>query len=230
MRIHRSRAGMAGGMMATGLATAWALTGCGASASHTSASNTSASNTAASSTGTTQTSGAGQSSARHREPAGFTWFRATPIPRGWHRVSLPDGQAVLSYPGSLHAMTADQGTVSEGLTTKSGTVLVYLNVTPKQGDETLSDWPDFRVGHLLGDTASAAKITGRATGLEFRGGNGSCVLDSYVTKKHANHYREIACFVQGAHTASVLVAAAPAGDWGTYQGLLEEAVSAYAVS
>ena len=220
MRIHRSRAGIAGGMMAAGLATALTLTGCGASASHTSASNT----------GTSQTSGAGQSSARHRDPSGFTWFRARPTPSGWHRASLADGQAVLSYPGSLHALTTDQGTVSEGLTTKSGTVLVYLNVTPKQGNETPSDWPDFRVGHLLDDDASAAKITGRATGLEFRGGNGSCVLDSYISKVHANHYREIACFVQGAHAASVIVAAAPAGDWGTYQGLLEEAVSAYAVS
>ena len=210
MRIHRSRAGIAGGMMAAGLATALTLTGCGASASHTSASNT----------GASQTSG----------PAGFTWFRARPTPSGWHRASLADGQAVLSYPGSLHALTTDQGTVSEGLTTKSGTVLVYLNVTPKQGNETLSDWPDFRVGHLLDDDASAAKITGRGTGLEFRGGNGSCVLDSYISKVHANHYREIACFVQGAHAASVIVAAAPAGDWGTYQGLLEEAVSAYAAS
>jgi hypothetical protein len=210
MRIHRSRAGIAGGMMAAGLATACALTGCGASASNTTASNT----------GASQTSG----------PAGFTWFRARPTPSGWHRVSLGDGKAVLSYPGSLHALTTDQGTVTEGLTTKSGTVLVYLNVTPKQGNETLSDWPDFRVGHLVDDDASAAKITGRGTGLEFRGGNGSCVLDSYITKVHANHYREIACFVQGAHAASVIVAATPAGDWGTYQGLLEEAVSAYAVS
>lgn len=225
MRIHRSRAGIAGGMMAAGLATAWALAGCGASASHSSASHSSASNTSAS-----NTSSAGQPSARHREPAGFTWFRATATPGGWHHVSLPDGQAVLSYPGSLRALTTDRGTVSEGLTAKSGTVLVYLNVTPKQGSETLSDWPDFRVGHLLDDDATAAKITGRATGLEFRGGNGSCVLDSYITKVHANHYREIACFVQGAHAASVIVAAAPAGDWGTYQGLLEEAVSAYAVS
>jgi len=230
MRIHRSRAGIAGGMMAAGLATAWALTGCGAGAGHSSASNTGASNTSASNTGASQTSGAGQPSARHREPAGFTWFRATPTPTGWHHVALPDGQAVLSYPVSLHALTTDRGTVSEGLTAKSGTVLVYLNVTPKQGNETLNDWPDFRVGHLLDDDATAAKITGRATGLEFRGGNGSCVLDSYITKVHANHYREIACFVQGAHAASVIVAAAPAGDWGTYQGLLEDAVSAYAVS
>src|ERR1700730_8776327 len=101
MRIYRSRAGIAGGMMAAGLATAWALTGCGASASHTGASNT----------GASQTSRAGQLAARHRDPAGFTWCRAKPTPGGWHRVSLPDGQAVLSYPGSLHALTSDQGTV-----------------------------------------------------------------------------------------------------------------------
>ena len=215
MRIHRSRAGIAGGMMAAGLATACALTGCGASASHTSASNTSASNT-----GSSQTSG----------PAGFTWFRARPTPSGWHRVSLGDGKAVLSYPGSLHALTADQGTVAEGLTTKSGTVLVYLNVTPRQGDETLRDWPEFRLDHLLEDDASAARMTGQATGLKFRGGLGSCVLDAYTTKVHANYFREIACFVQGARGSSVLVAATPAGDWGTYAGLLEQAVTSYAVS
>jgi hypothetical protein len=214
MRIHRSRAGLAGVMMAASLATAWALTGCGASAGHTRASSTGA---RASSTGASQS-------------AGFTWFRARPAPSGWRRVSLVDGRAVLSYPGSLHAMTTDAGTLTEGLATKSGTVLVYLNVTPKQGNETLSDWPDFRVDHLLDDDASAAKMTGQATGLEFHGGSGSCVLDSYITKVHANHYREIACFVRGAHAASVVVAATPAGDWATYRSLLEEAVSAYAVS
>jgi hypothetical protein len=46
----------------------------------------------------------------------------------------------------------------------------------------------------------------------------------------ANHYREIACFVQGAHGASVLVAATSAADWGSYAGLLEEVVNAYTVS
>jgi hypothetical protein len=105
-----------------------------------------------------------------------------------------------------------------------------LNVTPKQGDETLRNWPGFRVGHLLDDDASAATMTGQATGLRFQGGTGSCVLDSYTTKVHANHYREIACFVQGSRGASVLVAATPAANWGKYAALLEEAVSAYAAN
>lgn len=219
MRIHRSGAAIAGAVTAAGVVAALALAGCG-TASHTSVGGSSAS----------KTSGAGQLSARHRVPAGFAWFHARPAPDGWHRVSLPDGTASLSYPRSLHALTGDKGSVSEGLTTKSGTVLVYLNVTPKQGDETLRDWPHFRIGHLLDDDASAAKMTGQATGLEFRGGLGSCVLDSYTTKVHAREYREIACFVQGSRGASVLVAATAAGDWGTYAGLLEEAVSTYAVS
>ena len=217
MCIHRSRPALTAAATATGVAMAFALTAC--------ASNT---GTSAGQPGSSQASGAGQLSARHRDPAGFAWFRTRPTPGGWQRVSLPGGEAVLSYPRSLHALDSDRGTVSEGLTTKSGTVLVYLNVTPKQGNETLRDWPGFRVEHLLDDDASAARMTGQATGLAFRGGSGSCVLDTYTTKVHANHYREIACFVQGSRGASVLIAATPAADWGTYAGLLEEAVNTYA--
>jgi hypothetical protein len=221
MRTPRNRAAAAGVMTAAGLIAAFALAGCGGTAS---------SSGKAGAGGASKTSGAGQESARHRTPAEFAWFHARATPGGWHSISLPDGNASLSYPGSLHALSGDKGTVSEGLTTKSGTVLVYLNVTPKQGGETLRNWPGFRVGHLLDDDASAAAMTGQATGLAFHGGTGSCVLDAYTTKAGANHYREIACFVQGSHGASVLVAAAPAADWGTYAGLIETAVSAYAVS
>jgi hypothetical protein len=228
MSIHRSRAGITAAVTAAGSAAAFVLAGCAAGAASSAASNSTASNNAASNNAG-QASGTGQA-ARPSRPAGFTWFRAGPAPPGWHSVALPDGGAVLSYPRSLRALPSDRGAVSEGLTTKAGTVLVYLNVTPKQGGETLRGWAAFRVEHLLDDDASAARMTGQATGLKFRGGTGSCVLDSYTTKAHANHYREIACFVQGAHRASVLVAATPEGDWGTYEGLLERAVDAYAVS
>jgi hypothetical protein len=216
MRIHRSRAAIALGVTAAGVAAAVTLSAC---AGQPSASQPSASQPGTNQPGTNQPS-----------PAEFAWFHARPALDGWHRISLPDGQAVLSYPQSLHALASDQGTVSEGLTTNSGTALVYLNVTPRQGDETLRDWPEFRLDHLLEDDASAARMTGQATGLKFRGGLGSCVLDAYTTKVHANYFREIACFVQGARGSSVLVAATPAGDWGTYAGLLEQAVTSYAVS
>ena len=114
--------------------------------------------------------------------------------------------------------------------TRSGSTMVYLNVTPRQGHETLRDWADFRVEHLRDDDARSARLDGSSSGLAFRGGTGSCVIDDYVTKVHANHYREIACYVRGARAASVLIAAAPATDWARYAGLLERAVSSYAVT
>ncbi len=166
---------------------------------------------------------------RQRGRAALAWFRARPAPAGWRQVALPGGGAVLSYPPSLSRMTGDNGTVSEGLA-MSGRVLVYLNVTPRQGDETLSGWARFRIGHLTDDDASSARLDGSARGLKFRGGPGSCVVDDYVTKGHAHHYREIACFVRGAHVSSVLVAATPAADWARYAGLLEQAVDSYAAS
>jgi hypothetical protein len=64
-------------------------------------------------------------------------------------------------------------------------------------------------------------------GLSFLGAKGSCVIDHYITKFHANHYQEIACFVQGRTTASVIVAAALQSEWPRAAAMLERAVSAY---
>lgn len=171
---------------------------------------------------------AGPAGSRPPGRGALTWFRARPAPARWRQVTLPGGGAVLSYPPSLSRMAGDEGTVSEALT-RSGRVVVYLNVTPRQGDETLSGWARFRVGHLTDDDASSARLDGAAGGLRFYGGPGSCVVDDYITKVHANHYREIACFVRGAHASSVVVAATPAADWARYAGLLEQAVDSYAV-
>jgi hypothetical protein len=174
--------------------------------------------------------GAGESAgSRHHGRALFSWFRAGPAPAGWRQVALPGGGAVLSYPGWLGPVSGDAGTVSRALI-RAGSTMIYLNVTPRQGDETLRDWAGFRVGHLRDDDARSARLDGSASGLAFRGGTGSCVIDDYVTKVQANHYREIACYVRGAQAASVLVAAAPAADWTRYAALLERAVSSYTVT
>jgi hypothetical protein len=174
--------------------------------------------------------GAGPAASARHVPASFSWLRARSAPSDWRQASLPDGGAVLSYPPSLHQVPGDRGTLSEELTTKSGAVRVFLNVTPRQGDETLGNWAAFRLDHLREDDARSARRDSAATGLRFRGGTGSCVIDDYVTKAGASHFREIACYVRGAHRASVLIAAAPAGDWGKYAGLLEQAVSAFTVT
>jgi hypothetical protein len=54
-------------------------------------------------------------------------------------------------------------------------------------------------------------------------------MDNYTTKIHGNGYSEIACFVQGAHAASVLIAATSAGTWRAYRPLLDQVVSSYQV-
>ena len=158
---------------------------------------------------------------------GFGWFDPWPAPRTWLRARLADQRATLSYPGSLRPMTGDPATITVGSTSRSGEVLVYLNVTPRQGDETLRDWPSFRVNHLREEGQTGVRVDDVSPPLDFRSGRGRCVIDKYTTKVRDNHYREIACYVQGAHAASVLVAAAPAATSQATVALLEKVVSSY---
>jgi hypothetical protein len=117
--------------------------------------------------------------------------------------------------------------VTVGSTARSGAVLVYLNVTPRQGGETLHNWPGFRMEHLRADGQSAVHLDGVSGPLSFRGGHGRCVIDNYTTDTHHNHYNEIACIVQGTHATSVLVAATSAAAWRANRALLEQVVSSY---
>jgi hypothetical protein len=160
-------------------------------------------------------------------PSGFAWFRPGPPPGAWQQASLSGQRATLSYPGSLRPVHGDRGTVTVGSSARSGRVLVYLNVTPKQGGETLGNWTGFRLEHLREDGQSAVHLDGVSPALHFRGGPGRCVIDNYTTKIHNNSYDEIACIVQGAHATSVLVAATSAAAWQAQQGLLEKVVSSY---
>lgn len=158
---------------------------------------------------------------------GFGWLHPRPAPAGWAQAGLPGHAAVLSYPRWLARQTGDAGTVTEGLISPAGSVLVYLNVTPQQGDESLPGWPGFRLAHLREDGNTAVQLDGRSADVGFRGGQGRCVIDDYITRIHSNHYREIACFVRAAKGGSVLVATTRAADWGQYGSVLEKAVSAY---
>jgi hypothetical protein len=159
--------------------------------------------------------------------AGFGWFHPNQAPGAWVRASLSRRTATLSYPGSLRPEHGDPGTVTVGSTARSGEVLVYLNATPKQGDETLGNWADFRMEHLREDGQSAVHLDGVSGPLPFRGGQGRCVIDNYTTDMHHNHYNEIACIVRGAHATSVLVAATSTAAWQANRALLEKVVSSY---
>jgi hypothetical protein len=164
---------------------------------------------------------------QHSRPReSFSWFVAHPAPALWQKFTLPDGTGTLAAPPSLVRLPADPGTVAVGLPAGTGD-LIYLDATPHQGDETLPGWAAFRIAHLRDDDTAAATLDAHAEHLTFVGGTGSCVLDDYVTRVGAHHYREIACLVQGAHGGSVIVAATPAADWDHYRPLLQQAVSAY---
>jgi hypothetical protein len=66
-----------------------------------------------------------------------------------------------------------------------------------------------------------------ATGLRFRGGQGSCVKDRYATESD-HRYIEIACIVRGTDGTTVIVGAAPPAWWGRFSPDIERAISAFA--
>jgi hypothetical protein len=157
----------------------------------------------------------------------WAWFKAGPAPGEWRTMELPDGTAVLSIPPGASPVQSDPGSVSAGITASNGDLQLYLNATPRQGDESQANWPDFRLAHLRGEHAASATRTSSRNGMSFRGGTGSCVADSYVTSLGAHEYREIACLVAGTRGDSVLVVAARADAWDRYSPLIEQAVDSY---
>jgi hypothetical protein len=150
-------------------------------------------------------------------------------PAGWPHLTLPNGTAVLSYPPSLRPVGGDADAVSAAQVSPKGVYRLYLNATPRQGDEQLRGWAAFRLRLLTADDAASAREMAAAQGVAFRGGTGSCVIDTYVTRIGAHRYQEIACLVQGRASASVIVAAAPAATWAQASPLLLRAVAAYQV-
>jgi len=170
-------------------------------------------------------------SAQPARPVGRAFPSLHPVgaPAGWTRTALPDGTAVLSYPPALHPVTGDKGTVSAAQVGPGGTFQLYLNATPRQGAETLAHWAAFRLRFLRADSAANAHLDAAAQRVRFRGGTGSCVIDDYITRLGAHHFQEIACLVQGRHSGSVIVAAAPAATWARARSLLLRTVAAYQV-
>jgi hypothetical protein len=129
----------------------------------------------------------------------------------------------------MHLVAGDRGAVSAAKLNASGVYLMYLNATPKQSSETLEDWPGFRIEHLKEENAVTARLIAESRGVRFLGGTGTCVLDTYVTKVKSNHYTELACFVRGQTTSSVIIAAAPTASWPSASPVLMRAVAAYQV-
>jgi hypothetical protein len=153
----------------------------------------------------------------------FRWLHPQPPPPGWKLARLPSGAATVAYPRTWRPIRTDRGTASVALLGHAGSIRGYLNVTPRQGTETLANWPSFRIHHLGDEGSTDVRLIAQAHGLRFRSGRGSCVIDSYRTSR--TRYREIACLVAGSRTSSVLVGAAPSKTWAQQAETIERAIS-----
>jgi len=164
-------------------------------------------------------------SQRTGTPPAFAWLRPAPPPRGWSTVRLL-GTTALAYPSKWQRIHTDPDTVSAALVQpRTGLVTEYLNATPQQGAETLQNWSHFRPDHNLDEGDRHERVLASATGLPFRNGTGSCVIDRYQTSRTS--YQEIACLVKSPRETSVIVAAALSAQWAQDAPALERAVSAF---
>jgi hypothetical protein len=153
----------------------------------------------------------------------FRWLHPGHPPRGWKLARLPSGAATFAYPKTWRPIRTDPGTASVALIGPGGSIRGYLNATPRQGAETLANWPTFRIQHLREEHSTDVRLIARAQRLPFRSGQGSCVIDSYRTSRAS--YREIACLVAGTHTSSVVLGAAPSKTWVRQAGTIERAIA-----
>ena len=156
----------------------------------------------------------------------FGWLASTTPPSTWARLAVPSGLGTLSTPPRFRTVEGDPGTLSVALRGPAGTYLGYLNITPRQGDETLRDWAAFRLSHLRDDAASVHEDA-MVTALRTATGTRSCVTDDYVTTVGHHHFHEVACYVMNGSVNSVVVAATPSGDPAHVWTKLERAVAAY---
>jgi hypothetical protein len=154
---------------------------------------------------------------------GFTWLHPGSLPTGWRTLAIPGG-ATLPVPPGWHRTGGDRGTATAILGPNTDAVTGYLNLTPKQGGETLANWTRFRLEHNAAEgDRNVVRLAG-ASGLRFRAGTGSCVRDRYLSGT-GRPYVEIACLIAGRHTSTVIVGASPPAAWARISPALEQAIS-----
>ena len=168
---------------------------------------------------------AGATSPR-RASGPFAWLRPASPPAGWHVARTPDG-AALAYPPGWTAIKTDPGSASVAVRDSAGRIDGYLNVTPKQGAETLANWSRFRPRKNHAEGARNVRLLAATSAADFRSARGSCVIDTYTTS--LTTYKEIACLVSGPRSSDVVVAAAPARLWRERSAELERSVASFVV-
>jgi hypothetical protein len=153
---------------------------------------------------------------------GFARLSPAPPPAGWPTARIPSGAAV-AFPPGWTRVHGDPGTATVALLGPERRIVGYLNLTPRQGAETLANYARFRVDHNGDEGDSAIRTLASVTNRRFGSGHISCVQDSYATKSGAR-YVELACLVAGRTTVAV-VGAAPPGSWPHIASLIQRAIS-----
>jgi hypothetical protein len=154
----------------------------------------------------------------------FAWLHPASAPAGWPVVRIADG-AALAYPPGWRAIKTDPGTASVALRGSGGLIDGYLNVTPKQGAETLANWSRFRPRKNREEGARKVSLLAAIRAAQFGSARSSCVIDQYTTS--LTTYEEIACLVSGSGSSNVVVAAAPTRVWRERSAVLERAVAGF---
>ncbi len=153
----------------------------------------------------------------------FAWLRPAQPPSGWPVARIASG-ASMPYPPSWTRIAGDSGTATVALLDSRHDYLGYLNITPRQGDETLADWSRFRTAHNKEEGDRDVTSLAAATGSRVRGGSASCVKDQYTTTT-GRRYIEVACLLVGNETGVVVVGATTPQDWTRISTLIERAIS-----
>ena len=109
----------------------------------------------------------------------------------------------------------------------NGRFLAYLNLTPRQGAESLSNWSSFRAHHNREEGDRHVRLLAAARGLRVAGRDASCVKDSYTTSSGVA-YVELACLIGGERSA-VVVGAAPPDEWPAQEPDIERSISSVAL-
>jgi len=152
-------------------------------------------------------------------------LRPAPPPSMWRLARLPSQAASLAYPPRWRPIRSDPGTVSAALLGRRGRIVGYLNATPRQGDETLANWPAFRIQHLRAEGDQGVRPIAARRSFAFRSGSASCLIDSYRTS--LARYHEIACLINAPTASTVVVGAARSGDWHTQAQTLKRSIASF---
>jgi hypothetical protein len=169
--------------------------------------------------------GCGGGGGGRSRPSELAWLHPRPVPAGWSVAKLPSGIATMAYPGAWRRIASDRGTISAAQVDADGLIVGYLNATPHQAGESLSNWATFRPNHNAHEGDRHVRVLAAARALPFRFGRASCVIDAYRTSRAP--YREIACLVDDARRSTVIVAAATTAAWPREHAQLERAVQAF---